>query len=197
MRDPICNHRMIPFSGHPERGGVTILVTLMLLVLMTIVALGMAKNSFREIVISGTSRQGADVRNLADTGLEWSIHWLADDFTNTRPAAASGSGAEALRTLQTTIYQDATLRGVPQNLATTGEMTVSSGGGITRRFQLTLTYMGQLSLLGTGANPQHNFGTTSASKLQLMSIRSEGHATYGTSPDFTHRREAWVSYLPK
>nr|WP_320131589.1 hypothetical protein [uncultured Holophaga sp.] len=181
-----------------ECGGVTILVVLMLLVLMTLVSVGMAKNSFREIVITGTSRQGEDVRNVADTGLGWSINWLAEDYTGTRPAPSSGSAAEALRTLQSTLYQDATLRGVPTALSYSGgETTVSHDATLDRDFNLTLTYMGQIALLGTSSNVQQNFGATSASKLQLMSIRSEGHVTYAGGTDFIHRREAWVTYLPK
>ena len=49
-----------------QRGGITIIVTLMLLVLLTISAVAMSRNAFREVVISGTTRQGSMVRNMPE-----------------------------------------------------------------------------------------------------------------------------------
>jgi hypothetical protein len=59
-----------------QNGGVTILVVLSLLVLLTVVAFGMSKNSMREIRTSGFQRQGAMARNVADSGIHWSIYWI-------------------------------------------------------------------------------------------------------------------------
>lgn len=43
---------------HRERGGITIMVVLMLLVLLTIAAVSMSKNAVREVIIAGTSARG-------------------------------------------------------------------------------------------------------------------------------------------
>lgn len=177
-----------------EEGGITILVALMLLVLLTISALAMSKNALREVIISGTTRQGADVRNVADSGLEWSMHWMGDDLTNTRPNATGA--ALALRNLAQTTARDATLQGFPQALAPTGDMIVSSSPDLTRQYRLFLTTMGELELMGTQKNAQQVLDAYNPATLQLWSVRSDAEIMY-PNQTFLHRREAWFTLLPK
>lgn len=179
-----------------EKGGVTILVALMLLVLLTISAMAMAKNSLREVIISGTTRQGADVRNIADTGLDWSMCWITD---SSRAAPASGSDAEALRTLVNDLAGDATRQGIAQPFTRPigGEMTISQTGTVTRSFDLAVTTMGEVELQGTQRNPQDFIGKFNPATLQLWSVRSNALANYGGGMEFMHSRESWFTLPPK
>ncbi len=194
----MCHSQRYHRWRHYEEGGITILVSLMLLVLLTISALAMSKNALREVIISGTTRQGADVRNVADSGLEWSMHWMADDLTNTRPAATGA--ALALRDLALTTARDATLQGVAQLLPAagnpTGEMVLFTSPELTRRFRLSLTTMGELELMGTQKNAQQVLDAYNPATLQLWSIRSDAEVIY-PNQTFLHRREAWFTLLPK
>lgn len=179
-----------------ELGGITILVSLMLLVLITIVAVSMSKNTLREVVISGTTRQASQVRNLADTGLEWSIYWMADDLTGTRSAPASSSGAKALRDQRDT-FISSQQTGVPSAAISNADMTLATTNGISQRFQLVLTYMGNPRLKYTQSDVRaSSISAASPGTVQLWSVRSDGILDYGSGPTFVHRREAWFTMPP-
>lgn len=181
-----------------ESGGITILVALFLLVLMTIAAFAMSKNSLREVIITGTSRQAADVRNMADTGLEWSIYWMAEDVSGARPVPAAGSAAGALRALTLNNAVDTTKTGVPQQLSySAGDLNVSTSTDPTRSFALWLTTMGEIELKGTQKNSQQVLDAYNPATLQLWSVRSDAQVAYTNGPVFLHSREAWFTLLPK
>lgn len=178
-------------------GGITILVTLLLLVLMTITAFAMSKNALREVIITGTSRQGAQVRNIADTGLEWSIYWMMDDQNNLRPTPAVDSGAQALRDQKSTLVASMQA-GVTTDAITNADMTLSgAGANPTQRFELFLTYMGNHKQKFSGSEV-HASSITAASpaEVQLWSVRSDGYLEYTSGPTFLHRREAWFTIPP-
>lgn len=179
-----------------QSGGITILVTLFLLVLLTISAFAMSKNSLREVIISGTTRQAADVRNMADTGLEWSMYWMADDWTNTRPTPALGTAAEALRSLKSTTDPDPTKTGLPQDLPVTAEMTLSSTPEATRSYDLSLTTMGEIELQGTKTDATKTLDTFNPATLRLWSVRSNARTAYASGQTYLHSREAWFTLLP-
>src|ERR1035438_110712 len=102
---------------HTQSGGITILVTLMLLVLLTIAAGSMSRNSFREVVISGTTRQGAMTRNLADSGIEWSILYI--DPIN-HPGNTTSS--TALQAIASTLLRNQ-IFGVPYDVSSQAAIT--------------------------------------------------------------------------
>ena len=58
-----------------ERGGITILVALILLGMMTLGAFAMAKNSLREVAVTGNTWQAAKAAEAADAGLDWFVVW--------------------------------------------------------------------------------------------------------------------------
>ena len=186
---------------NPEAGGITILVTLLLLVLLTISALAMSKNALREVIITGTSRQGSQVRNLADTGLEWSIFWLMDDPTGTRPAVAADSGASALRTLKgqlVTSQQTGIMSPAIKDTGAVKDMTLTPDGvNPTQRFELFLTFMGNPPLKYTGAIANaSSIAAASPATVQLWSVRSDGYIDYSGGTTFLHKREAWFTVPP-
>ena len=58
-----------------EQGGVTILTVLALLVLATVMAFALGRNSLREIVLSGTATQAEKASEASEAGLDWFLLW--------------------------------------------------------------------------------------------------------------------------
>lgn len=194
-----------PPSPSPQTGGITILVALMMLVLLTLAAIGMSRNSFREIVNSGFSRQGAMARQVADSGLEWSMYWIS--LANAPNAL--GPAAE-LNAEMNTLLQNPGLAGVAKDIVSGANYT--PGGilqaamelpgvtGTTQGFTLGLTAMGQPGVqgmsqgVGQGAYSPAGAGTTATGSPApyLWAIRSDAQVQQG-NVTFIHAREAWVS----
>jgi hypothetical protein len=192
----------------PQAGGITIIVSLMLLVLITVAAMGMSKNALRELAIAGTSRQGAMARNVADSGIEWSVYWM--DQTNTLSAPNTALGLKNLKVKLTT---DPTLAGVAYNPIDQGiyypstlptppaDTTLAPVGGTTQGFTLGLTRMGKLPITGTSQGVTQGSYTPAAGGIpvqapDLWALRSDSQVTTGTAPfatTFFHSKEAWVS----
>lgn len=192
-----------------QRGGITILVSLMLLVFLTITALAMSRNSFREIVVSGTVRQGAMVRNVADSGIEFGILWMQP---SSRRQAASGSSAETLQNLATSLVAGQSY-GTPFNLDGSDYLSINtatppadlqvpaaSGNG----FNLALTAMGKMPLTNqsqTAGSSSSGYtpaaGSMALAAPDLWAIRSDGVINAGGVMTFSHSKEAWISSPPR
>lgn len=196
-------------SFNPQTGGITILVALSLLVLLTIAAVGMSRNSFREVVISGTSRQGAMVRNAADAGVEWSIYWM--DLANAPSATLTGA---KLLAQKNTLLSDETKSGVAfdisngavygtppsvlsldtdQKFPVVNENYQGFSVALTRMGKLPITDMSQGTTQGTFAPAT---GAISKQAPDLWAVRSDGQVQVGTgtfAPTFVHSKEAWIT----
>jgi Tfp pilus assembly protein PilX len=72
-------HAHSPSLRHSEQGGVTILTTLGLLVLLTVMVFSLGKSSLRELAVTGTVWQGAKASEAAEAGLDWFILWANSD----------------------------------------------------------------------------------------------------------------------
>lgn len=84
------------FSRHsagPQAGGAAILLALIILVVMSLAAFGVARNALRDLSIVGTVTQGTKAEEAADAGLDWFIIWSHPD---TALSATSASGNKAL-----------------------------------------------------------------------------------------------------
>lgn len=207
MGDPMNQQVRRSFTD-PQAGGITIIVTLMLLVLLTVGAVGMSRNAIRELAISGTSRQGAMARNTADSGIEWSIYWL--DTANSASATGTALG---LRNLKSKLAQDDTLSGRPYNPTTLAiydptslptpptDLTIGSLSGTTQGFTVALTRMGKLPIanMSQGSGPaafSPAQGTEALQAPDLWAIRSDSQITVGSglmATKFFHAKEAWIS----
>lgn len=197
-----------PSFRDPQAGGITILVTLMLLVLVTVGALGMSKNALRELAISGTTRQGSMARNVADSGVEWSVYWL--DPTNAVNAAGT---ALQLNQLKTLLKQNETMAGIaydpttqaPYNTSAlpspAADTTLGALAGTTQGFTVALTAMGKLPVTNMSQGvSQGSFspatGAISMVAPDLWALRTDSQIQIGTGPfamTFFHAKEAWVS----
>jgi Tfp pilus assembly protein PilX len=196
-------------SFHTQSGGITILVALSLLVLLTIAAVGMSRNSFREVVISGTSRQGAMVRNAADAGIEWSIYWL--DLSNAPNATQTSTQLIALKSdlllneiksgkpfnvvggLAYSNPTDIASLDTDQKFPTVGETQQGFSTSLTRMGKLPITDMSQGITQGNFAP---STGAISKQAPDLWAVRSDGQLQAGTdilAPTFLHSKEAWIS----
>ncbi|MBL0210581.1 MAG: hypothetical protein IPQ13_06655 [Holophagaceae bacterium] len=195
----------------PQTGGITILVALALLVLLTIAAVGMSRNSFREVVISGTSRQGAMVRNTADAGVEWSIYWL--DLANAPSATLTSLKLQALKN---SLLLDDTKSGrawdviggaavpyttPPSVTSLPADQIFSTVADNSQGFSVALTRMGKLPITDTSqGTTQAGFtpaqGGVSKQAPDLWAVRSDGQLQVGTgvlAPTFLHSKEAWIT----
>ncbi len=180
-----------PQRDPAERGGITILVVLSLLVLLTIASLAMSKNAIRQGITAGTIRQAAQAQNMADAGIEWTVFWVAPDFSGNR--AAPTGGALALQTARDTLQANANF-GFAGSPISTADMTVSSAGGITQSFDVAVTLMGQVTPPGGSPNPSRSSASAlSATALNLWGVRTNGYLAYSGGPTFIHRREAWFT----
>nr|WP_320132304.1 hypothetical protein [uncultured Holophaga sp.] len=188
---------------------MTILVVLLLLVLLTIAAVGMSKNAFRAVVASGSSRQGAMAMNVADSGIEWSIYWM--DYNNS--SSASGAAA-SLVAMKTALLADESLSGVAYDVmsgSTTSPTTYTPGSNVavtlpsvtttagitqTQTFSAGITRMGKLPISDTSQGSSSGYtpatGSETSQAPDLWAIRTDSKVTVG-SVSFTHGKEVWIS----
>jgi len=194
---------------HSQSGGITIMVTLMMLVFLTITAVGMSRNSIRQTIISGTARQGAMVRNVGDSGVEWSILYI-DPIHH---PASSGSEL-AFQNVARTLLVDK-INGIPYDIASQAPMDhaslpntatppadlqvpAASGNG----FNIALTCMGKAPIVDTsqtagspGSGNTPAAGSVSYTAPDLWSIRSDAQINSGVQ--FVHSKEAWITTPPR
>lgn len=204
-----------PYARPSQTGGITILVALMLLVFLTLVTVGMSRNSFREIVTSGTLRQGAMASNAADAGIEWAMYWLypgnVPASTAPTPSKLAGPGG-----LATVLLQNPGLWGQylpvnnfgsatspnfytgPDHQSLTADTTMlNPPAGVTQGFTTALMLMGHLPPTGISQGVSStSFRPAAGGENQfapdLWSVRSDGQVNYA-GVTFRQSREAWIS----
>lgn len=200
-----------PRNRAGEAGAVTLLVSLMLLVFITLTAVGMSRNAFREVVTSGMARQGALARNVADSGVEWSIFWM--DYSNS--SYATGSAAN-LNNLKLALLNGAIAPGrawdvmsssltsptrytpaSAENAVTLSPITTAAGTTLTQNITVGLTNMGKMPItdmnqgVGTGSFTPAA-GTASKLPPDLWAVRTDAKVGVGALT-FVHAKELWVS----
>jgi hypothetical protein len=159
-----------------QAGGVVILVVLSLLVLMTVAAMGMSRNSLREVMIVGSARQAASVRQLADAGLEFSLLW--SDPQNVGTGAGAKDYQEKMRYLLVTPEEQGNYHDIPKG---SGDMKMTSGD----TYELRLLRLGKLPVLKTSVPDERLYN-------DIWVSQSVGVAKVGTLV-FQHRKEAWLT----
>lgn len=165
-----------------ERGGITILVVLSLLVLITSAAIAMSRNSMRELMIVGSSRQAANVRQAADAGLEFAMLWI-NPSNNT-------SGVSSLNFQQQAdaLAVNSENRGtyfLISGGAPTPETTLQNTPDYTQAFTLKLLRVGKIDTnFSSNLDPR--------TKNDLWVVSAAGLVQAG-STRFEHDKEMWVT----
>ena len=193
-------------------GGATILVVLILLVLLSVMAMGMSKNSLKEIQTTGFLRQGAMARNVADSGIEWSIYWI--DLGSSDDKITPESKFTALKR---DLALDNARSGLPWNLngglykpggpassyglelpspSTNPDFQAGAEPDFVLGFTIGLTRMGKLPIAGMSQGGRYTpaAGGAMLQAPDLWAIRSDAQVKpKNSSMTFIHAREAWVS----
>jgi hypothetical protein len=186
-----------------QSGGITILVALMLLVLITIAAVSMSRNSFREVVTSGTTRQGAMTRNVADSGIEWGILYLDPNNASTGTNQSLATLASTLVAGQITglaydVSTQARIATLPNTNTPPADLQVPAGSG--NGYNIALTLMGKAPTVLQSASVGSTSGggnlraasVLSKTDPDLWAIRSDALVTVG-AVTFIHSKESWIS----
>lgn len=197
-----------------EHGGMVILVALMLLVLLSVAALGLSRTVLREIGISGSVSQAGRADAAADAGLDWFMAWENDaQQGNATPAAAAK--AKALTDSIETVYKSGLLLptgssglkweavvGTPDGMVLQGANT---DGSMTQSFNLRLVCLGKDDGAQAGGgetnrgNPSGGTNVrTNVEQLYAWEAVSTGQALLpGDSWRFQSVRAAKVVIRPK
>jgi Tfp pilus assembly protein PilX len=199
-----------PAPRSTELGGTTILVALMMLVFITITAVGLSRNSFREVVTSGTARQGAMAQNVADAGIEYAIFWMDPGNANN---AAAPTSAKNLYTLTQNLLMNPGQAGLAwdatdasgatsytagaHTAVTLPSVTTNGGTTIAQTYSAAVTRMGKLPItdqsqgVGSGAYTPSQ-GNVNLLAPDLWAFRIDSQVTIA-GVTFNHAKEAWVS----
>ena len=155
------NSNFDPSRAACERGGITILVALILLGMMTLGAFAMAKNSLREIAVTGNTWQAAKAAEAADAGLDWFVVWThpansaaasttqrtnlvaglraIEDETDPPPAGKPWDRSITLVSADADITDDLVFNTARADVS----QSKSSGNATTQAFDLTVRYLGE------------------------------------------------------
>jgi len=175
----------------PQAGAITIVVVLLMLVLLTISVLGLSRNAVRAQVLSATARQGMEVRDVADAGLEWAVFWLDD--ANVAPSTLGG--ATAFQAAANNLLVNPNLSGTYQSIpaGTNTDMFLASATGDNQHFDMQLMSMGKLPVVMTSFNAVPANSPADALYPDLWSARANANYRQNGAVNFVHSKEAWIS----
>lgn len=209
---------MPSFKPHAsQRGGATIVIALMLLVVLSIAAFGVARGAIRDLSQVGTLTQGTKAEEAAEAGLDWFIIWSHPDNA---AQATSNEGNKTLvngisavkapgwtqtdtdhfeawdRAFRVVSTPDQTSDMVFSRTGGLVKQTAAKGNQVTQKFDLTVRFLGFVASSMTAGAGQASGGTTPASLSTqdlLWQVVSEGSANIPTSNttylQFRQRRE--------
>lgn len=207
-----------PANRTGERGGMTILLALILLSAMTVGALALSQNSLREISITGNETTGRKSFETADAGLDWVITWGGPDVPTQTETARKTLQAGMKNILDAIDRQDlsGTLLGTKDaTLNTVGDGYISPTSGTFRTYVSSLdSAMAGSELFPSTANykqtgsvvqPAFDIEVRYLGEMPDLSggtkrhsfwlVRSVGRANIGnTGQSFVSRRETFMEY---
>lgn len=86
----------IPSRLRRQRGGMTIVMALILLVVLSLAAFSLSRNAIRELTTSGHLIQGDKASQAADAGLDWFMVWSLPANTSLAYSTTSAVGNNML-----------------------------------------------------------------------------------------------------
>lgn len=174
-----------PIGSSKEAGGITIMVALMLLVLLTVFAMGASRDSLREIAITATSRQGAMTRNIADTGVEWAIYWLAP--ANAETGGSGGDPASAAYIQATNQLREST--SAAGEIRTMPPVQTFTSADRNDQFTVSVSRIGKFEPPGMDQKLVIDWRL----RPDAWCVRADAKVAYTGGLSFQHSREAWIS----
>lgn len=196
-----------PIRNTSQQGGMTILLALILLSMMSMAAIGIASTSIRELTTTGTVLQGDKAAEAADAGLDWAVVWAhpSNQEIVAGSSKAAGALANALRAARSEGKETLTngnewisgsdagavvMKSSEASAATSGmafntadalvAQNQASGNKIIQRFDLQVRYLGATTVNLTTGDPQASGGTDSMSRGQselMYMLSSIGYAS--------------------
>ena len=200
-----------PNHRKSQQGAMVVLVALILLSIITVAAMGLARSSLRETMITGNESTGRKASEMADSGLDWTITWgspYATVTTGSASKALQDNMAGLLNAIDNTdstnrpanyLDDSQSLRVLMNGATVGGDMTPSTSSWkqnslqqsvVVPSFDVEVRYLGASELENTGRS------ALIKSHRSLWLVRSTGRATIGTTgQSFISRREAVVEYI--
>lgn len=206
---------------HSERGGVTILLALILLTTMGVMVFSLSRDSLREVAITGNESLGRKAAEAADSGIDWTVMWGLGNGSSTDQAAISNAiyqlstaigdptlrtqGTDATLNTQGTGYMSNTGTGILRTYiypSTQGQDLNPSTSNYTQQsvvqqaMELEVRYLGPYPLPNTGgiSISKSGGGGATGSQRFFFLIRSTGRANVNpTSPSFTSAAQSFIA----
>lgn len=151
-------NRVPKLARSGEQGGVTILVTLVLLVLLSMAAFSLGRSVIRETSIAGSLARSAKATAAADAGLDWFMVW-GDNYAPT--GARAQTMVNDMLKIRTDITEppvhnytvsDFTSTTDPFLFSTTGtdiKQSKSNGNATVQAFNLSVRWIGPRKRVGS------------------------------------------------
>ncbi len=187
-----------------EAGGISIVVALILLSVVTVASMGMSRASLREMLIVGNESTSRKAFETADSAMDWTLTW-GSPYSNTTADPAAASLQASMTALLAAIYSDTnrsaytdtsgTLRTVLTGATIGGNMTPSTSSylqstAVQPSFDAELRYLGAYQLSNTTQS------SLIKSSQSLWLLQTTGRANIaGTNQSFISRRESVVQYI--
>lgn len=182
-----------------ETGGITILVALIMLSVVTVSAFSMGRSSLRDLMMTGNDSTGRKAFETADSGLDYAITWMGYDPTY--PAAPTATSKYLVDIFQSKGIGNTDDPNNKFSNFVNGQLTFtltgdSIGGdltpGITGQLQTTSEVTPSIDLTVTWLGKVNPNPVGRTDNAQYWLIRSTGRANVGTSYSFNSVREALV-----
>ncbi len=177
-----------------ERGGLTIIVALLLLTLLTVTVIGMSRGSLRETMILSAARQAADIRQVADSGVEWGIEWMDPKIWPQEDAKGSNANPlvhQAMEIIRDPrkngeVFQVTSTKPADHMVITPFQEEKDLKVEPERTFGVQLSYMGRLPITDISVVDKRVYPL-------LWMVRAQGSVKIPGGLTFRHDREAWIS----
>lgn len=208
-----------------EQGGVTILTTLGLLVLLTVMVFSLGKSSLRELAVTGTVWQAAKASEAAEAGLDWFILWSNTNNFASATSSDRDTLVSALKALNAgTTWSDPTINShllnsantwdradslISTPSATTSDMVFANtgagnlqGGSVVQSFDLMFRFLGTplVNTVSSGLGNPAGLGPGTGRQTVLYQLQSTGKASIpigGTSyMNYRATREMYLTLVP-
>lgn len=194
----------------PQAGGITIVVAILLLGIISTAAFSLSRNTLRELINSGTVIQGTKAQTAADAGIDWFLLWAHPDNVNANAGSSSTLGhymlANDIKSVLLGSYnQPFLLQGNVANaedatsaddmaFSTSGvSQSSTSGNKSVQAFDVRITFLGDVGVSLTGGGGGASGGTTPQTqgyKELVWQVRSTGKTTIqGTGVQYQAVRE--------